>query len=117
MQEYATGNRSPDPGEYMKWWTCDEIAQKSNNWSGHNDGRWCNPAYDALYQQSTTEMDPAKRRELFIQMNDMIIGDVALIPLVHRADVNGVGNTLQGVEFTPWDAELWNIKDWRRTSP
>jgi peptide/nickel transport system substrate-binding protein len=117
LQEYATGNRSPDPGEYMKWWTCDEIAQKSNNWSGRNDGRWCNPAYDALYKQSTTEMDPAKRRELFIQMNDMIIGDVALIPLVHRADVNGVGNTLQGVEFTPWDAELWNIKDWRRTSP
>ncbi len=116
MEEYQTGNRSPDPGAYMKWWTCDEIVQKANNWSGNNVERWCNPAYDALYKQSTTEMDPAKRRLMFIQMNDMVVNELIEIPLIHRADVAGVNDTLEGVEFTPWDAELWNIKDWRRKS-
>lgn len=117
MEEYQIGNRSPDPGAYMEWWTCAEIAQKSNNWSGNNIERWCNPAYDALYKQSATEMDPAKRKQLFIQMNDMIIQDVASIPLIHRAGVHGISNTLEGVELSPWDTELWNIQDWRRKTP
>jgi peptide/nickel transport system substrate-binding protein len=117
MQEYNTGNRSPDPGAFMQWWTCDEIAQKSNNWSGNNVERWCNAEYDALYEQSMVEMDPEKRTQLFIHMNDLIVEDVVLIPLVDRADVHGISNTLEGVEFTPWDSALWKIKDWRRALP
>lgn len=116
LEMYQTGNRSPDPGAYMKWWTCDEIAQMANNWTGNNVERWCNATYDELYTESTVEMDPAKRRELFIQMNDLIVGDIVEIPLVHRANVASASNTLEGIDFTPWDASLWNIKDWRRVS-
>lgn len=114
LEEFAFSNKSPDPGAYMKGWTCDEIAGKANNWSLSNWGRYCNPAYDALYRQSTTEMDPAKRRQLFIRMNDLLIEDVALIPLVHLATPAGASATLTGLDPTPWDVEVWNIKDWRR---
>ena len=114
LEEYNLGNSSPDPGAYMKNWTCAEIAQKSNNWSGNNIERWCSAEYDALYEQSETEMDPVKRRQLFIQMNDLIVNEVVMIPLVDRAGVHGVSNALIGVDLTPWDSELWNIKDWRR---
>ena len=117
MQMYATGNRSPDPDAYMKSWTCAEIAQKANNWTGLNKERWCNPAYDALYIQSTQETDPEKRRQLFTQMNDLLVNDQVVIPLVRQADISGVSNTLEGVTLTPWDADLWNIKDWRREQP
>lgn len=114
LEEFNTGNRSPDPGAYMRSWTCDEIAQKSNDWSGANIERWCNPDYDALYEQSNRELDPEKRRQLFIQMNDMLVEDVVVIPLVHRDDVSGVSNAIEGIEMTPWDASTWNIKNWRR---
>jgi peptide/nickel transport system substrate-binding protein len=117
MEQFTTGSLSPDPGPYMKWWTCAEIAQKANNWSGRDIERWCNPAYDALYQQSAREMDPERRRRLFIQMNDMLIDDIVMIPIGHRAEVFGVSNTLLGVDLTPWDAETWNIQDWRRAAP
>ncbi len=114
MQMYTIPYDSPDPGAYMRGWTCDNIAQKENEWSGTNIERWCNPRYDALYQQSTREMDPQQRRDLFIAMNDLLIEEVALIPLVHRFRVSGVSNTIEGVELTPWDADLWNIQDWER---
>lgn len=116
LQMYNDGNPNPDPGSYMEYLITDQIPQKHNNWTGENVGRWQNPAYDALYRQSTTEIDPDKRTQLFIQMNDKIIEDVAVIPLVHRARVIGVNPTLSGVDPTPWDAELWNIKDWRLVS-
>jgi len=116
MQEAAYTSFSPDPSGYMQQWTCDQIPQKENNWTGVNIERWCNPEYDALFQQSTTELDPAKRQQLFIQMNDMLVEDVVLIPLVHLAQVSGTNENIEGIDLTPWDAEVWNIKDWKRKS-
>jgi|HigsolmetaAR201D_1030396.scaffolds.fasta_scaffold06688_2 peptide/nickel transport system substrate-binding protein len=115
MQLFFHGNQSPDPGEYMGWWTSEQIPQKANGWTGFNFQRWNSPRYDQLYKQSLREIDPERRRQLFIQMNDLIINDVVLIPLVHRAQLSAVSNTLEGVRLTPWDADTWNIKDWRRS--
>jgi len=114
VQMLTNGNENPDPGAYMKGWTCAEISQKKNNWSRTNGTRYCNPEYDKLWQQSTTELNSEKRRQLFIQMNDLLIKDAIVIPLVARAKVSGSSNKLVGVDITPWDADTWNIKDWRR---
>ena len=65
-------------------------------------------------EQSTTEIDPARRRQLFISMNDLAIGDVAMIPLVASANVSAVKNDIEGFDASPWDVETWNIADWRR---
>ncbi|MBD2345260.1 peptide ABC transporter substrate-binding protein [Anabaena subtropica] len=113
LQMFSTGNANIDPGAYMKGFTCEEITQKSNNWSKPNYSRYCNPEYDKLWQQSNAELNPEKRRQLFIQMNDLLIKDVAIIPFIARADVNGVSNRLIGVNLTPWDTDTWNIKDWQ----
>ncbi len=117
MQEFPMWSISPDPTSYMKKWTSSQIPQKANNWVGSNMERWDNPEYDALLEQSTTELNPEKRQQLFVQMNDMLIEDVVMIPIVHVAIVEGASQTLEGVDLTPWDPSTWNIKDWRRISP
>ncbi|MBW4460715.1 MAG: peptide ABC transporter substrate-binding protein [Nodosilinea sp. WJT8-NPBG4] len=114
LQMFATGNTNPDPGSYMQTYTCDEIAQKANNWSGSNYARYCNPEYDALWQQAAATLDPEERQDLFIQMNDLLIEDAAVMPIVHRADASGVSNRLTGINLTPWDLSTWNIADWKR---
>jgi peptide/nickel transport system substrate-binding protein len=114
LEEFAFSNKSPDPGAYLKAWTCGEAAQMANNWSAANWSRYCNPTFDALYARSTKELDPDKRRQLIIEMNDLLIEDVAVIPMVERALAFGVAKSLEGVEPTPWDVDVWNIKDWRR---
>ena len=114
LQMFTTGNNSPDPSTYLKTYTCGEIAQKANNWSGANVSRYCNRDYDALWQKSNTELDPLKRQQLLIQMNDLLVNEVAVMPIIHRADVVGVSNSLTGVDLTPWDSNTWNIMDWKR---
>jgi peptide/nickel transport system substrate-binding protein len=113
---YARSNLHPDPEDYMRHWLCAEAAQKSNNWSGSNRARYCNPAYDALYEQSRTEIDPDKRRALFIAMNDLLIEDAALIPLVERRPRSfGLANGIAlGRDPTAWDVDVWDIADWQR---
>lgn len=114
LQMFTTGNLSPDPGAYMKTHTCDQIPQKENNWTGDNASRYCNPEYDALWQKSNTELDPKKRQQIFIKMNDLLVNNFEVIPVVHRAEVIAVSNSLTGVDLSPWDMRTWNIMDWKR---
>ena len=114
LQMFTTGNTSPDPAAYMNFATCNQIPQKANNWSGDNSSRYCNPEYDRLWQSASRELDPDQRNQLFIEMNDLLIEDAVVIPLVHRADVMAFGNSLTGYEPTAWDMRTWDIMNWRR---
>lgn len=115
LQMFTTGNTSPDPGSYMQNFTCAEIPEKSNNWSGNNYARYCNTEYDKLWQRSRQELNSKTRQQLFIKMNDMLVNSAVGIPLVHRADVAAISNKLIGFDLTPWDRNTWNIKDWKRS--
>ena len=115
MQAYTTGNDHPDPTIYLSWWTCGQIATQANNWQTPNNARYCNPEYDALWQAAQTELDAEKRASLFEEMNNLLVQDVALIPIVHRAIANGVNQSLTGLTPTPWDASTWDIAQWQRS--
>ena len=111
---YTTGNTSPDPGTYMQFYLCESIPQKANSWQGNNRARYCNEKYDQLWQESNRELDPKKRKELFIEMNDLLVNEVVVIPLVHRANVVAISNDISGYELTPWDMRTWDIMNWQR---
>ena len=70
-----------------------EIASKANKWQGRNVTRWRNADYDKLHDQSDIELDPVKRAALCIAMNDMVIRDVVVIPVVTRPGVSAVGTS------------------------
>ena len=55
------------------------------------------------------------RAELVKAMNDILIENGALIPLVFRGSVSAHSNSLTGVEINAWDSEMWNIEDWGRS--
>ena len=114
LEEFAFSNKSPDPTAYMAGWTCDQIAQKENEWSLPNWSRYCNPKFDELFQQAATELDQTKRAELFVQMNELLIQDAAVIPLVALTTPVLVSKDLKGYEFTAWDSDTWNIQDWHK---
>lgn len=112
FEEFAFSNKSPDPTAYMAGWVCDQAAQKKNDWSLPNWSRYCNPAFDALFAQGSAELDPDKRTALFVKMNELLIQDVAVIPLVEYTQPHGVGVDIKGYDFSIWDVEVWNIADW-----
>ncbi len=59
-----------------------------------------------------------KAAQIFIQMNDLLINDVALIPLVHRAaDKYASSITLrdENLAISAFELNYWNIANWNRT--
>ena len=114
VEEYAN-NSDPDPTTYMLGWTTQHIAQKSNNWNDQNYNRYSNPVYDALMASLLKETDQAKRAQLFVQANDILIQDVVTIGMVLRTyATSGYSKTLKGVNPNGWDSEMWNIADWSK---
>ncbi len=122
LDMYQSGMSSPTPiglaEQYYAGPGGKNIAQKSNDWSGTNTQRYDNPAYDALLDKARTEIDPRKSAELFIQMNDMIVNDVATIPLVRVADKAAAANTMNAANFAlgPFEQSYWNIANWNRVT-
>ena len=114
IEMYTNDFPGTDPETYMANWACAEISDESNQWLGNNIPRWCNPAYDALVLQFSTTANQDERIALAKQMNDMLMQDFVMIPLIHRGDVSAYNNTLLGVRFNSWDSEMWNIADWSR---
>ena len=59
-------------------------------------------------------MDPVKRAALFIKMNDLVIQNVVVIPIVWRNGVSAAATRLQGMELSGWDVTLWRLSHWYR---
>ncbi|MDP7614215.1 MAG: peptide ABC transporter substrate-binding protein [SAR324 cluster bacterium] len=114
IEMYTNTFSGTDPETYMSNWTCSQMAQKSNKWGGNNMPRWCNPAYDALSAKMAKTADMKDRISLAKAMNDMLMQDYAMIPLIHRGGVSAHSNGISGVQMNEWDSELWNIADWTR---
>jgi peptide/nickel transport system substrate-binding protein len=114
LQMYNTTMVSPDAQFFMNQFLSTEAAQRANKWAGRNPTRWRNEAYDRLWHAAEVELDPVKRAALFIQMNDLVVNDVAVIPEVWRPRPNAVSTRLRGVEPSGWDSSLWQLAYWTR---
>jgi len=104
-----------DPERYMANWGCNEISGPDNQWLGNNIPRYCNPDYDALIAKFAETAALEERAQIAKEMNDILMQNYVIIPLIHRGDVSAQVNSLLGVRFNVWDSELWNVADWSRS--
>jgi peptide/nickel transport system substrate-binding protein len=116
VEMFTNSYDKPDPEAYLSGWTTEEIKTRAQQWRGANYERWSDRTYDDLYAQLQREVDPAKRKDIIIKMNDRLIEDVVIIPLIARKfPVAAKARDLRGVEANGWDGDLWNAADWHKT--
>jgi peptide/nickel transport system substrate-binding protein len=60
------------------------------------------------------EMDPVKRAAMFIRMNDLLIQNVVVIPVVWRNGVGAANARLHGMALSGWDSTFWNLAGWHK---
>jgi peptide/nickel transport system substrate-binding protein len=111
---YTVPMDSIDPQSYLQGWICEERASAANQWKRSNNGRYCNPEYDKLFEELKKELDPKKRVELAIKMNDLLVTDGAVIPLINRRTPNAKVKALKGPTFNTFDSDIWNIASWSK---
>jgi peptide/nickel transport system substrate-binding protein len=114
IQMYTTTMGAPDPQTFMRQFTTGEVAARANKWQGRNITRWRNEEYDKLFDQAEVELDPVKRAALFIKMNDLVIQNVVVIPVLWRSVISAVSHKLKGTEISGWDSNFWHLPYWYR---
>jgi len=113
MQMYTTTMTAPDPERFMDQYLSTEASQKSNKWAGRNICRYVNPEYDKLHASAKQELDPVKRAAMFIKMNDMVVNDFIIVPLISRPRVNG-SNVKLVTTLSGWDLDFSALHNWYR---
>jgi peptide/nickel transport system substrate-binding protein len=111
IQMYTTTMTQPDPQTFMEQYTSWELAQKDNKWAKRNISRWRNDEYDKTHQAAQSELDPVKRAAMFIKMNDLVINDGNIIPVVFRPRASAAGTKLVA-PLSGWDNDMWALPHW-----
>jgi peptide/nickel transport system substrate-binding protein len=113
IQMFTTTMGEPDPSQFMRQFLSSEIASKENKWQGRNITRWRNEEYDKAFAAAEGELDAVKRAALFIKMNDLVVSDPTVIPVVYRPRVAAISQKLKA-HFSAWDNDLWDVRNWYR---
>jgi peptide/nickel transport system substrate-binding protein len=106
--------RQPDPQAFMRAFCSWEVAQKANKWAGVNVTRYRSDEYDRLWRGAEGEMDPVKRAAMFMRMNDLVVQNVVVIPVVIRHAVFATATSIRGFDFSPFSGPLWRLVYWTR---
>lgn len=116
LQMYTTGADRPDPQLWMQLFLSTEVAQRENKWQGRNIPRYQNPKFDEIFNKAATELDPVKRTAMLIELNDIVVKDVAVIPVVSRPTVAASATALVWGPSAGYDSYLWGLANWYKTA-
>jgi peptide/nickel transport system substrate-binding protein len=116
IQMFANQSSDPSASKYLgESGLIEQIPTSASSWGGGNVSRLHNEAFDALQLQLTaTPLDDPGQDAMVHELND-ILSRTSVIPLVHRADVSGIGLDISGLGVpNGWDSEYWIIEEWGR---
>ncbi|MBN8291664.1 peptide ABC transporter substrate-binding protein [Rhodobacter sp. NTK016B] len=114
VEMYANNFNGTDPEQYLGAYRCGLEPRPASQWQGENINRFCDPEYDALHMQLAETASIEERARIARALNDILMQNYVILPLVHRGRVSAHSVTLGGVVLNTWDSELWNVADWYR---
>jgi len=90
-----------------------EIPSADNGYSGQNAVGYNNPEMDGIIDALETELDPAKRKELWAKAQVLYATDLPSLPLYFRSDAFVLPKWLTGLRPTgnQYPSSLW-VTDW-----
>jgi peptide/nickel transport system substrate-binding protein len=112
-QMYNTTMQQPDPQFFMNQYLSWQAATKENKWQGRNVSRWQSKEYDEIYQQAERELDAVKRAAMYIKLNDLVVGDNYILPVVRRPRTTALKTGLTA-HLSGWDNDLYQLASWYR---
>ena len=92
------------------------IPTAENNFGGANYSQFNHPAMDKLIAEVQSELDPAKRKPLWAEMQKIYTDELPVLPLFFRTDVYVVPKWLTGVlkpgqlPAGPAAVEFWGVR-------
>lgn len=92
----------------------DQIPRSENGWAGQNYTGYRSEAMDALIERITLELDPAPRKALWAELQELYAQDLPALPLYFRASPYIMPTWLEGLVPTGQMAPpTYRVETWR----
>jgi peptide/nickel transport system substrate-binding protein len=82
--------------------------------NGNNSMNYCNPRFDALFEDQAVTFDPSRRRRDFIEMQRIVRSDVPVVPIAFEANVDVLSDRVSGFRrnmlMYPVGAQTWDVR-------
>ncbi len=99
---------SPDPNRHNLY-----HSSRCPPPSGQNHPRYRNARMDELLEAGLREIDPAERKVIYDEVQQLIATDIPMTPLVWRASIDAFDSRLQGYKPNPTQVgDTWNAWEW-----
>jgi peptide/nickel transport system substrate-binding protein len=99
--DWSTSN--PDPSWTTVWFTCDQVLQW--NWM-----YWCDEEYTQLHKDALSELDPEKRAEMYIKMQQIWDEAVHTVWVAHPTKYFAYRTDLEPSLSPNGSSILWNFR-------
>jgi peptide/nickel transport system substrate-binding protein len=96
----------PTPSSVREEWSSSEIKR-----GGYNETSYRNPAFDAVIDSATKEMDPSRSAELYRRAYRILVDDAPAMWIYELRNVHGASQRIQPVGIRP-DAWWADLADW-----
>ncbi len=87
-------------------------SQRGGN--GNNDSDYCNPQFEALFEDQATTASLGRRAKDFVAMQRMVRRDVPIVPIAFESRVDGVSDRVRGFRrnmlMYPVDPQTWDAR-------
>jgi peptide/nickel transport system substrate-binding protein len=93
----------PDPDYQLSTFTCANRSYKDGGdvFANLSDSFYCNPAYDALYEQQASQIDPAERAATVKKMQQLLYDDAPYVVLYTYDDTQAYRDEWTGFVAQP----------------
>ena len=107
-----TGGNEPNNGANI-WYTDGNLHifnQSKDNIEGREVADW-EKEIESLFVKAARELDEAKRKEIYAEVQAIVAEKVPFIYLVNPLSLGAVRNDIQGVEYGALGGAFWNIEE------
>jgi peptide/nickel transport system substrate-binding protein len=82
--------------------------------NGNNSMNYCNPRFDALFNDQGVTTDPLRRARDFVEMQRLVRDDVPALPVAFESNVDVISDRVSGFRrnmlMYPVDAQTWDAR-------
>jgi peptide/nickel transport system substrate-binding protein len=91
-----------------------QVPTEANNWSGNNRTGFRNADMDRLIEQIRGELDPARRNQIWGEIQRIYLTELPVLPLYFRAEPAILPRSIEGIRISghAFVSTLW-IENWR----
>lgn len=95
----------------MVVYTCDQLPNKDNAFSGQNNTFWCNPDFDKAYSGFNGNLVRADRLPFAATAEKIFSQEIPALPLYQRINVIATNPRVLNFKPDPSADELWNLEE------